>query len=60
MADFPCFRDTDVFDISFSYPIRVVHIDADFDCESSDELVDHVVGEQQEAINSALIGLLRR
>ncbi len=60
MSDFPCYRENDVFDINFSYPIRIVHIDEDFDCESSDELVDCVVDQQEEAVALALAQMLQR
>ncbi len=57
LVEFPCFRESDVFDIQFSYPMKVIRIDEDFDCESSDELIECVVREQLEAVREAFTKL---
>lgn len=54
---FPCFDDAEVFILAENVCIREVSIEADFDCESSDELIESMIREQKEEIRKSLENL---
>ncbi len=57
IVEFPCYRENHIFDIRFSYPMKSILIEEDFDCESSDELIKTATEQQQESLLTALYEL---